>query len=182
MRRMNNEGPKSRGCGIVTIGSTQNDELVQSASLVRNALVDAGHQVTFQRQVTDSMTDVRYLFRDWVDDSRVEVIVAIGGVGVNTREVAPEALTTLMTKMMPGFGEIYRQLLFAQLGVFALETRAMAAICHSTIAYLIPEIPKAVEIALSKLIIPQLRERLEMNVLRTSSVPSQRIPGFRPTM
>jgi molybdenum cofactor biosynthesis protein B len=179
---MNNEGPKSRGCGIVTIGSTLNDELTQSGALVRDALLEAGHHIIHQRQVSDSLTDVRYLFRDWVDDARVEVIVAIGGVGVKSREIAPEALSTLMTKFMPGFGEIYRQLLFAQLGVSALEIRALAAVCHSTVAYLIPERLDAVEIAVSKLIVPQLRERLPMSVLRTSTMPPQRIPGFNPTL
>jgi molybdenum cofactor biosynthesis protein B len=179
MPGMNHEGAISRGCGIVTISATHQSELDESGTIVRDALVEAGHRVVHQRWLSDVSTDIRYLFREWVDDARFDVIIAIGGTGIAAKDITPEALAPLVTKPMPGFGEVLRRLLFDQLGIVALETRAMAAVCHSTLVYLIPGHPEAAKIATSKLILPQLHDHVPTAELRPSQMPRPRIPPNR---
>jgi molybdenum cofactor biosynthesis protein B len=160
-----------RGCGIVTISDTHQAETDESGKIVRDALVAAGHRVVHQRWVFDVLTDIRYLFREWCDDARFDVIIAVGGTGLAAKDFTPEALSPLVTKPMPGFGEIFRHLMFEQLGPAAIETRAMAAVCHSTLVYLIPGMPTAVKIAMSRLVIPQLGERVPNKELRETIMP-----------
>lgn len=180
MTAMSHEEDMSRGCGIVTISATQQADSDESGSLVRDALIAAGHRVVNQRWIAESLSDCRYLFRDWVDDSRFEVIIALGGTGMASRDRTPEALAPLVTKSMPGFGEIFRMLAFEQLGISALETRAMAAVCHATLVYLVPAELDAVELAMTKLILPQLSQRLPTHQIRPLMLPRRRMPvGFQ---
>jgi len=181
MRVMNQEETMGRGCGIVTIGATDPTGADDIGTLVRSALLAAGHRVVQQRATSDDLTNIRYLLREWVDDARIEVIIALGGTGLAAKDVTPEALSPLVTKAMPGFGEIFRQLAFEAFGVSALESRAMGAVCHSTLVYLLPGAPEAVEIALSKLILPQLGERVPSQQLRPTMLPQRRIPVNTPS-
>ncbi|MGC4066562.1 MAG: molybdopterin-binding protein [Polyangiaceae bacterium] len=176
---MNHEETNGRGCAIVTTSSNLHSEGAESGTLVRDALLGAGHEIVHQRTISDDLTNLRYLFREWVDDSRVEVVVAIGGTGLAATDVTPEALAPLVTKRMPGFGEMLRQLSFERLGISALESRAEAAVCHSTLVYLLPGAPEAVQIALSRLILPQLQERLPTHRLRPTMMPEVRKPSDR---
>jgi molybdenum cofactor biosynthesis protein B len=183
---MNHEVDNCRGCAIVTIGSESESELNdECGALVRDALLAAGHHIVHKRWISDDFSGIRYVFREWVDDSRVDVIVSIGGVGLAASDTTPEALSPLVTKPMPGFGEIFRQLAFSTVGVSALESRALAAVCHSTLVYLLPAVPGAVRLGMSRLIVPQLAERLPTKQLRTTTVPGarsaphNRIPGVK---
>src|SRR5512138_909034 len=153
---MSNEEICVRGCGIVTISSTHYGGSDDSGTIVRDALVAGGHKIVHQRWILDDLSNIRYLFREWVDDPRVDVVVAIGGTGLDSTDVTPEALRPLVTKAIPGFGEMLRRLMFEQMGIIALETRAQAALCYSTLVYLVPGLPEAVSIAAHQLIVPQL--------------------------
>jgi molybdenum cofactor biosynthesis protein B len=177
MRAMNLEESNGRGCAIVLTSSTVAVEGTESATLVRDALLGAGHHIVHQRTISDDLTNIRYLFREWVDDARVEVVVAVGGTGLEAGDVTPEALAPLVTKRMPGFGEMFRHMCFERLGISALESRAEAAVCHSTVVYLLPGAPEAVEIALSCLIVPQLQERIPTHRLRPTMLPEVRKPS-----
>lgn len=178
---MSTEEVTSRGCGIVTISATFVEGTDESGSLVHDALVAAGHRVIHQRWIKDDLTNIRYLFREWVDDPRVDVIVAIGGTGLDSTDVTPEALSPLVTKPMPGFGEMFRALAFQDFGVTALETRALGAICHSTIVYLIPAAPQGVSLAVRRLIVPQLGGRVPTERLRPTMMPPIRKPPQQPS-
>jgi molybdopterin adenylyltransferase len=169
-----------RGCGIVTISATHFAGTDESGLIAHDALIAAGHQVIHQRWILDDLTNIRYLFREWVDDPRVDVIIAIGGTGLDSTDVTPEALGPLVTKPMPGFGEMLRALSFQEFGVTALETRAMAAVCHSTLVYLIPGAPQAVSMAMGRLVVPQLGERVPTERLRPTMMPPIRRPTNRP--
>jgi molybdenum cofactor biosynthesis protein B len=111
------------------------------------------------------------LIREWTDDQRIHVIITIGGTGLDSTDITPEAVGPLITKHMPGFGEMFRMLAFEQLGISAIETRAMAAVCHSTLVYLMPSEPTAVRLGIERLIIPQLNERIPTERLRPTMLP-----------
>jgi molybdopterin adenylyltransferase len=166
----------ARGCGLVTISASHSADTDESGTIAHDALVAAGHRVVLQRWVPDDLTNIRYLFREWVDDSRIDVMIGIGGTGLDASDETPEALGPLVTKAMPGFGELFRALAFQELGVLALETRAMAAVCHSTLVYLIPGVPQGVALALNRLILPQLAARVPTERLRPTMMPPIRKP------
>lgn len=161
----------ARGCAIATISDSRTSETDRSGSLAAELFRLAGHDVLEQRIVAEEMSTLRNLFREWTDDPRIHVIVGIGGTGLDSTDITPEALAPMITKQMPGFGEIFRMIAFQAIGVSALETRAMAAVCHSTLVYLVPAEPTAVKLAFDRLIIPQLGERLPTERLRPTMLP-----------
>lgn len=159
LRRMSNELEASVcGFAVVTISATRTTENDQSGGIARDTLQAAGHRLIHQRWLGNDLSTVRYQLRQWVDDPRVQVIVAIGGTGIDSNDITYEALAPLITKNMPGFGELLRRLAFEELGTMALETRATGAVCHSTLLFMVPGLPAAVSIAMNRLIVPMLRE------------------------
>ena len=168
---MGHEVNVARGCAIVTVSDTRTLETDRSGNIARGLLVQAGHDVLQQRIVCEDMGSLRHLLREWTDDERINVIIAIGGTGLDSTDVTPEALAPLITKYMPGFGEIFRMLAFQEIGVSAIETRAMGAVCHSTLTYVVPSEPLAVKLAVSRLVIPQLGERIPTERLRPTMAP-----------
>jgi len=56
---------------------------------------------------------------------------------------------------MPGFGEIFRMLSFEQVGAAAMLSRATAGLYRGRAVFALPGSPKAVSLALSRLILPE---------------------------
>jgi molybdenum cofactor biosynthesis protein B len=87
------------------------------------------------------------------------VIIATGGTGVTPRDVTPEALAPLVTKPIPGFGELFRQISYAEIGTSTIQSRAEAALCRDTFVFLLPGSPGGVRTAVTKILLPQLDHR-----------------------
>lgn len=56
----------------------------------------------------------------------VQAILLSGGTGIAPRDTTFDAIATLLTKTLPGFGEIFRQLSYAEIGSRAIASRAVA--------------------------------------------------------
>jgi molybdenum cofactor biosynthesis protein B len=74
-------------------------------------------------------------------------VITTGGTGVTPRDVTPEALAPLVTKPIPGFGELFRWLSFAEIGTSTIQSRAEAALCGTTYVFLLPGSTGAVRLA-----------------------------------
>ena len=159
-------------CGILTISATHQGDTDESGAIVCDALTGAGHEVTQRRWIADDLSITRHLFREWVDSVKLDVIIAIGGTGLGSTDVTPEALAPLISKPMPGFGEVFRLLAFQKLGIHALESRAAAALCQGTLVYLLPGAAEAVSIAVRQLIVPQLGTALWTGRQRQTMAPA----------
>lgn len=64
--------------------------------------------------------------------SKVDVILTNGGTGIAKRDVTIEAVKELMTKEIPGFGEIFRMLSYQEdIGSAAILSRANAGVVNN---------------------------------------------------
>ena len=86
-------------------------------------------------------------------------MIATGGTGVTPRDVTPEALAPLVTKPIPGFGELFRYLSFAEIGTSTIQSRAEAALCDQTYVFLLPGSTGGVRLGMEQILIPQLDSR-----------------------
>jgi len=73
--------------------------------------------------------------------------------------VTPEAIAPLVTKPIPGFGELFRHLSFAEIGTSTIQSRAEAAVCGTKLVFLLPGSTGAVRLAMSQILLPQLDAR-----------------------
>ncbi len=75
------------------------------------------------------------------------------------RDVTPEALAPLVTKHIPGFGELFRQLSDAEIGPATIQSRAEGALCGMTYVFLLPGSTGGVRLAIDQILVPQLDHR-----------------------
>lgn len=145
--------------GVLTVSDTRTLETDRSGAVLVESLTEAGHVVAARDIVKDSRDAITAALQRWIDDPRVDVIIATGGTGVTPRDVTPEAMAPLVTKPIPGFGELFRWLSYAEIGTSTIQSRAEAALCGTTYVFLLPGSPNAVRTAMTKILLPQLDHR-----------------------
>jgi molybdenum cofactor biosynthesis protein B len=148
------------GVGVLTVSDTRTLDDDRSGGVAVELLEAAGHRIAARAIVKDNRDGIRAQLQAWIVDPAVEVIITTGGTGVTPRDVTPEALAPLVTKPIPGFGELFRWLSYAEIGTSTIQSRAEAALCDRTYVFLLPGSPGGVRTAMEKILIPQLDHRL----------------------
>src|SRR6478735_10958653 len=146
---------------VLTVSDTRTMANDTSGAYIADRLTEVGHQIVARTIVKDTETGIRAQLAVWIADPEVEVVIATGGTGVTPRDVTPEAMAPLITKHIPGFGELFRQLSFAEIGTATIQSRADAALCGQTYVFLLPGSTNGVKLGVEKILIPQLDHRLK---------------------
>jgi molybdopterin adenylyltransferase len=144
---------------VLTVSDTRTAETDRSGQTIVDLLCEAGHEVVHRSIVRDNREQISRALQGLIDDPRVEVVITTGGTGVTPRDVTPEALAPLVTKPIPGFGELFRWLSFAEIGTSTIQSRAEAALCGQTYVFLLPGSTGAVRTGMTKILLPQLDHR-----------------------
>lgn len=145
--------------GVLTVSDTRTLADDRSGQLASELLEQAGHQVVEREIVRDEVEAIRAVLRRWIASPRVDVIVTTGGTGVTARDVTPEAVAPLVTKPIPGFGELFRWLSYQEIGTSTVQSRCEAALCETTYLFVLPGSPGAVRTAMEKILLQQLDNR-----------------------
>ncbi len=143
-------------CAVVTISDTRTPETDRSGQLIQQLLVEAAHHVTAYIIIQDEPTQIEqqlYLFAQ----SNVEVMILNGGTGIAPRDTTYDVIERLLEKSLPGFGEIFRWLSYAEIGSRAIASRAIAGVFQETLIFSLPGSSNAVLLAMQKLILPEIR-------------------------
>jgi molybdenum cofactor biosynthesis protein B len=138
----------------VTVSDTRTEADDTSGRRIRELLEEQGHRVSFHRIVKDEPELIARLLDDI--PATVRAVVFNGGTGLARRDTTYEALAGLLEKEIPGFGELFRMLSFEQIGSAAMLSRATAGVIGGRIVFSVPGSTKAVELAMTKLILPEL--------------------------
>lgn len=141
---------------VLTVSDTRTLETDTSGQLVVDKLTEAGHEVVAREIVVDERHRIQSQLERWVEDANIDVVITTGGTGVTPRDVTPEALAPLVTKPIPGFGEMFRWISFEEIGTSAIQSRAVAALCDQTYVFVLPGSTGACRTAMDKILIQQL--------------------------
>jgi molybdenum cofactor biosynthesis protein B len=144
---------------VLTVSDTRTMENDTSGKYIADRMREAGHRIAAHVIVIDSELKIRAQLAQWIADPNVDVVIATGGTGVTPRDVTPEALGPLITKSIPGFGELFRWLSFQEIGTSTIQSRAEAALCGQTYVFLLPGSTGGVRTGVEKILIPQLDHR-----------------------
>ncbi|MBL9101346.1 MAG: molybdenum cofactor biosynthesis protein B [Myxococcales bacterium] len=144
---------------VLTVSDTRTPETDTSGRTVMALLERAGHAVVRYAIVRDNREQITAALRAHVEDPEVEVVITTGGTGVTPRDVTPEALAPLITKPIPGFGELFRWISFQEIGTSTIQSRAEAALCGTTYVFLLPGSTGAVRTGMEKILLSQLDYR-----------------------
>ena len=104
--------------------------LISEFELVYNVIPDE------QKQLEQAMTHM-------ADIEKTCLIITTGGTGPSLRDVTPEATEAICQKMLPGFGELMRQVSLAFVPT-AILSRQTAGIRGNTLIVNLPGKPKAI--------------------------------------
>ncbi|MCE9527298.1 MAG: hypothetical protein K8R36_14725, partial [Planctomycetales bacterium] len=78
------------------------------------------------------------------------------GTGISSRDQTYETVSALLTKPLPGYGEIFRILSYQEIGPAAILSRAVGGLLGQKVLLTMPGSPAAVKLAMEKIIVPQL--------------------------
>jgi molybdenum cofactor biosynthesis protein B len=148
---------KSIVCAIVTVSDTRSPADDRSGQLIADLLTAAGHEIRVWQIVRDDRFAIETIVRALREDLSIQVAILTGGTGIAPRDVTYEAISGLLDKEMPGFGEIFRSLSYQEIGTRAMSSRAIAGICNSLLIFALPGSVKAVKLGMEKLILPELQ-------------------------
>jgi molybdenum cofactor biosynthesis protein B len=146
---------------VLTVSDTRTEADDTSGRYIADRLGEVGHRIVARTIIKDSELQIRAQLAQWIADPGVDVVIATGGTGVTPRDVTPEALAPLITKAIPGFGELFRWLSFEEIGTSTVQSRAEAALCGATYVFLLPGSTGGVRLGVEKILIPQLDHRLK---------------------
>lgn len=141
---------------VVTVSDTRTLETDTGGARVAEMLEGGGHKVRGRQIVRDEPDAIAAAARAGIEASGVGAVIMTGGTGVAPRDVTPESVEPLLERTIPGFGELFRQLSYEDIGSAALLSRAVAGLAQGTVVFVIPGSRGAVGLAMEKLILPEL--------------------------
>jgi molybdopterin adenylyltransferase len=141
-------------CGVLTISDTRSEADDTSGARIRDLLRESGQRLGFYRIVPDEPDRIVEVLSSAPATTRV--IICNGGTGLARRDTTYEAIARLLEKEIRGFGELFRMLSYEQIGAAAMLSRATAGVAGGRVIFALPGSTKAVELAMTKLILPEL--------------------------
>ena len=147
---------KSVNIAVLTVSDTRTEENDKSGDTLVERLKNAGHLLVEKRIVKDELSLLKETLKEWIDSSKVDVVIATGGTGVTGRDVTPEAFECLYEKFIPGFGELFRSLSYQNIKTSTMQSRATAGVANGTFLFALPGSTGACKDAWDMIIVHQL--------------------------
>lgn len=144
---------------VVTVSDTRTEETDTSGLFLRDALHKAGHVCCAKHICKDDVYKLRALVATLIADDSVHVILLTGGTGFTKRDNTVVAVTPLFDASIDGFGELFRQLSFQEIGTSTIQSRAFAGLSNSTAVFCMPGSTGACRTAWNGIIAQQLDSR-----------------------
>lgn len=151
------DAPETVRCAVVTVSDTRTSETDTGGQLLHDLLVQAGFRIVVREIVADEPTLMRRRLEAFRDDPQVDAVLLTGGTGLSGRDQTFETVSSLVTKPLPGYGELFRMLSFQEIGPAAMLSRAVGGLMDRTVVLTMPGSPAAVRLAVERLIAPELR-------------------------
>ncbi|HAE38681.1 MAG TPA: molybdenum cofactor biosynthesis protein [Candidatus Riflebacteria bacterium] len=146
--------------GVMTFSDTRDESSDKSGAILKDMLLAGGHTIAGYRILREDSELMRQALREWLAAPEFDAVITNGGTGLTARDGTVEVARSLFNKEMEGFGELFRWISFQQIGAAAMLSRACAGVVGDKMLICIPGSSKAVKLATSRLIIPQLPHML----------------------
>ena len=149
----------SIGCAVITVSDSRTPETDTSGAALKDFVSEMGHDLADYRIVPDDLEGLTGLIAQYVANPRIDAVFLTGGTGLTRRDITPDAVHPLVTKAIPGFGELFRWLSYADIGSSTVQSRAGAWLCTGTLVFALPGSTNAVKLATNKILREQLDSR-----------------------
>ena len=123
---------------ILTLSDSRTFEYDTSGQTLVDSLEAAGHTLAARELCKDEIYTSRAIVSAWIADPGIDVIISTGGTGLTQRDSTPEALKPLFDQNIEGFGELFRQLSYDEIGSSTVQSRALAGLANQTLVFCLP--------------------------------------------
>jgi molybdenum cofactor biosynthesis protein B len=144
---------------VLTVSDRRTEATDSSGRLVRQLVSEAGHSVADAEIIPNEPQRIRASVRRLLQGS-AECVVITGGTGAGRRDVTIETIAPLVEKTLPGFGELFRSLSYAEIGTAAMLSRALCGVVGGKVICCLPGSEAAVRLGVGKLLVPELAHLL----------------------
>lgn len=150
------EAPKVLDLAVLTVSDTRTVETDTSGALIVALAETAGHRVVERAIVPDEPDAMRPLLQGFAARDEIHAVLVTGGTGISPRDQTFETVSALLTKPLPGYGELFRMLSFGEIGPACMLSRALGGLMGRTVLLVMPGSRAAVQLAMSRIILPEL--------------------------
>ena len=140
----------------MTVSDTRTLATDASGDLIIALAEAKGHRLLERVIVPDEPDRIRPIIVGWCGDGQVDAILVTGGTGISPRDQTFETVSALLTRPLPGFGELFRMLSFAEIGPACILSRAIGGLIGPVAILVMPGSRAAVELAMTRIILPEL--------------------------
>lgn len=141
---------------VLTLSDTRTLAEDRSGDTLITLLEAAGHTLVSRELIPDDVYKMRAVVSQWVADAGIQVILTTGGTGFSGRDSTPEALRPLFDTEIEGFGELFRQVSWQEIGSSTVQSRCLAGLANRTAIFCLPGSTGACKTAWNKILLEQL--------------------------
>jgi molybdenum cofactor biosynthesis protein B len=123
---------------VLTVSDSRTLDDDRSGDTLVERLEGDGHKLADRAIVKDEADTIAAQLQRWIDDPKIDCVIATGGTGVTGRDVTPEAMERVSEKDIPGFGELFRWVSFEKIGTSTIQSRATAGVANGTYLFALP--------------------------------------------
>lgn len=144
---------------VLTVSDTRTTDTDTSGQYLFEQLNDAGHNVVERLILKDNLYQIRAQVANWIASDAVQVVLITGGTGFTDRDSTPEAVSCLFDREVEGFGELFRQISYGEIGSSTIQSRALAGLSNNTLVCCMPGSTNACRTAWEGILLEQLDSR-----------------------
>lgn len=154
--------PEQVAVALITVSDSRTLATDKSGQYLEHMLKEAGHHVSGRQVVPDERAALHVALVNAA--ATAQVIITSGGTGIAGRDITIPLVEQLLTKPLPGFGELFRMLSYEEVGAAAMLSRATAGLAriskdgaeHTVLLFALPGSTNAVKTAWTKLLAKEL--------------------------
>lgn len=150
------DAPPRIRLAVITVSDTRTFETDTGGALVVELLEAAGHEVVQRVILPDDPSQMRPHLESCRDRDDVDAVLMTGGTGITARDMTYETVSSLLTKPLPGYGELFRMLSYEEIGAATMLSRATGGLMERTVLLTMPGSRGAVSLAMRRVILPEL--------------------------
>tara|TARA_B100001996_G_C18642551_1_gene586159 strand:+ start:165 stop:665 length:501 start_codon:yes stop_codon:yes gene_type:complete len=123
---------------LLTVTDTRTLDNDKSGAILVKKIQEQKHKLIDRKIVKDEKDEIKKIIKEWTKDNNIDVVITTGGTGLTGRDITPEAIKEISDKEIPGFGELFRELSYKNIGTSAMQSRACAVLSNGKYIFALP--------------------------------------------
>jgi molybdenum cofactor biosynthesis protein B len=153
--RASSKTVQSVAYAVLTVSDSRTEATDDSGRLIQRLFNEAGHHLVDYELVQNEPWRIQAAVRRFLQGPG-QCLIATGGTGAGRRDLTIETVTPVLEKVLPGFGELFRWMSFAEIGSAAMLSRALCGVSRGRVICCLPGSEAAVRLGLGKVLLPEL--------------------------